>query len=423
MVAPEWAYSTTGWPKGSSEATAAGGGGAAGEMKYDIYLDGEKLKSASDMIYLTADSYGDNLTSGGVGAGLTFTGTVNLTDSSRTLTAAEAKDHKVSIEITSIEWNYIPIYFVMAKGYEDIDLGLPTVLWTGNSTLERSVTFYAEKLTGFNYATATIDGATEKDGDNIIRGMGDRTKWDLTPVGNKAITVTATPDGTFKNTYTVKGEGDLGKADGGVVLTQFRGVSKTGVVDKAETVKVIVTEKTGIEAGDTARVEIKLSSSTLADTAVEKYIATLTIGDQVITQELKDTGGETFDIDNVTEDIVITVGDIDITVIEKIRVVDVKTNGNQALVMTFNKAVEVVLEDATEFAPKGNGSVELSADGMKITARLDSGKWGTGETKIVFTAGIMGYKDATKWEKDVVNETITIEYKSDGTWSCTLGNE
>ena len=156
-----------------------------------------------------------------------------------------------------------------------------------------------------------------------------------------------------------------------------------------------------------------------------KYIATLTVGNESITEELSNSGGRLFEIPNVTSDIEITEDMITIERVEVPYVVKAEINGGNSLVLTFN--VPVALADGASLGGTDSSKVQhtLSKDGMTLTFTITEAglEWGA-DPDNDDTIGVGAAKVHAVDDENNTNKTIVVTVKSgaskieiDTTWS------
>ena len=154
-----------------------------------------------------------------------------------------------------------------------------------------------------------------------------------------------------------------------------------------------------------------------------KYIATLKVNGQTITENLSDSGGRKFVIENVTSDIEITENMVTIERVEVPHVVSAEVKGGTSLVLTFN--IPVAFANGASLGGADSGKVQhtLSKDGMTLTFTVTEADltWGA-DPDSDDTIGIGVAKVHAVDDENNTNKTIVVTVKA-GTAKTEIDNE
>ena len=415
-----------------SWASALGGEHDVVEIAYDIYVDGEKWSAGDSVVSerangLTADT-----------AKTAFTAEVNVTGTNLTANDVRNADgtlKKVTLVITKVDWKYALVEYTMNGSPAkllDSSNGPTLHIPTNKDKAERI--YFALDVEKVNNADASYsisgiltDGLETSQYENVAWSSGGSTQKEqhtdkvMVAKGGETVKVIIDMKTDAASQYTIKGAGDLDSTEGGIDIAGHFGVPSASVSDTKETVKLQIVTLDEIKEGQDAAVEIKLSS-TSADTGVYKYIATLKVNGQTITEDLSNSGGRKFVIENVTSDIEITEDMITIERVEVPHVVSAEVKGGTSLVLTFN--IPVAFADGASLGGTDSSKVQhtLSKDGMTLTFTVTEADltWGAGPDDDD-TIGIGVAKVHAVDDENNTNKTIVVTVKA-GTAKTEIDN-
>ena len=283
-----------------------------------------------------------------------------LTASGNGLNAADIQGggHKVEMVITNIEWQDAKVQVVDEEGK------LLNLDSTGKNTTTLPTTSGDEAKVEFKLNTlSTVKGAFDLE--NVIPATSGAAVTDLamntnvaaqqdTQTNNGGLTVRAAggdyvnvvvkPAKPMVTEYTVTVSTDDVKPgskglDDGVVLADHWNVSKDGG-DVAETMTLAVASNVVGTVKEGGQFSVKLTTTgTIADTAVAKYVVTLTLGDQSRTAEFTAADAKDVTFENIDQNWEITADMIDVTPVYKPHATAVEVQARK-VVVTFDQKID-----------------------------------------------------------------------------------
>lgn len=352
-----------------------------------------------------------------------------LTASGNGLNAADIQGggHKVEMVITNIEWQDAKVQVVDEEGK------LLNLDSTGNNTATLPTTSGDEAKVEFKLNTlSTVKGAFDLE--NVIPATSGAAVTDLamntnvatqqdTQTHNGGLTVRAAggdyvnvvvkPAKPMVTEYTVTVSTDDVKPgsdglDDGVVLAGHWNVSKNGG-DVAETATLTVTSGVAGTVKEGGQFSVNLAVGTMIDTAVAKYVVTLTLGDQVKTAEFAAAGNKDVTFENIDQNWEITADMIDVTPVYKPHATAVEVQARK-VVVTFDQKIDkdTLIDSDITLGGGATAAVESwEVAGDTLTIYLKTADLADGNT-ITIAAGKLASVSDSSLKNIVCNITVDL---------------